>query len=269
VCEAGPSGLFGSFLLRVTPRRRPLLDRTRDALDVVREVLVVVDKVEAEGALRRAGLVRVGDHVRVDGLAARRPSAESLYREDPDHPVLDAVRLRRTPSPLQRALLAGGLLAVAASVAIGSTLAPPPHTGMPCARFLSMRVEGGDRLAVCVDEASRNEGLAVRTNRSGRKLSEGHFRAGQRDGLWREWYASGAPRSRGRFVAGLREGPWVVWHQSGVIASAGEFRGGLQEGIWENSPNPASPPSRVRFTAGFPALAGPPEEDDDGRSSHP
>jgi len=65
-----------------------------------------------------------------------------------------------------------------------------------------------------------------------RKVLEGRYQAGQRDGSWAAWYQSGEPRSMDHYLAGRLDGEHREWSESGVVVVEGTYQRGRPTGRW-------------------------------------
>jgi hypothetical protein len=80
------------------------------------------------------------------------------------------------------------------------------------------------------------DGPATYYDESGRRVSEGDYRADLRVGVWREWYSNGQRRSEGTYkeiigesgAGSARDGVWCCWRPDGSVdpSSSGVYVAG-------------------------------------------
>ncbi|MBN2496815.1 MAG: hypothetical protein JXR96_19650 [Deltaproteobacteria bacterium] len=140
-------------------------------------------------------------------------------------------------------LLVSAILALAAIPGTRGVLAEPgpsadraaPDIHLDCPRGAVIRrsKSGRVRTRYCEKMPGRVvHGPWIKIHEDGRKLVEGSFTDGERDGLWTQWWPNGQERTRGRFAGGRRDGAWAAWSERGEPVAAGRFHAGRPVGQW-------------------------------------
>lgn len=107
------------------------------------------------------------------------------------------------------------------------------------------------------DRRPIKDGAETKYSASGAKVWEGHWKNGEKHGVWRFFYADGQIKSQtsylgprtsalqtfwhpngqvslqGPAIDGVRQGVWRIWRKDGTLAEEGSFLGSLREGPWK------------------------------------
>jgi len=71
-------------------------------------------------------------------------------------------------------------------------------------------------------------GLAIRWDKDGRKITEGAFRDNKMDGVWTEWHENGQKKGESRYRNGKIDGVLTLWRENGKKVMEGTFRSGKE-----------------------------------------
>ena len=70
------------------------------------------------------------------------------------------------------------------------------------------------------------------SNNTGKKIVDGQYKDGIKDGLWTYWYENGQKKAEENYRYGKRDGLWIGWYENGQKRKEDHYRDGKVEGLW-------------------------------------
>ena len=68
---------------------------------------------------------------------------------------------------------------------------------------------------------------------NGKLRSEGNYKEGKKEGVWKEWYENGQLDEIINYKDGKRDGLRKVWYENGELEHKGNYDEGKKEGVWK------------------------------------